>query len=159
MPRPPSRSSGGSTRTYEIQRYSGGRWMLDSVSDDKEMAVDVAKSLMTGKRVPSGVRVMAVRQYDDGQFSEVTVFRSTQLDEHNAEASIRKLRVEDEVKAFRELREFERQEQAEAEAEAAPQPHKTRKKGRFADIILAVQLAFGIGLTFTAIQMLRIVMR
>jgi len=152
MAPPPSRGSGGSTRTYEIQRYSGGRWMLDSVADDKEMAVAVAKSLTSGARAPASVRVMAVQQYEDGQFSEVTVYRSTPVDEHNAEAVVRKLKVEDEVKAFREQRDFERKHKDE------PPPPKTRKKGRFADVILAVQLAFGIGLTITAIQMLRIVM-
>ena len=152
MPRPPSRSSGVAMRTYEIQRYSGGRWVLDSVADDKEMAVAVAKSLTSGARAPSGVRVLAVQQYDDGQFSEVSVYRSTPLDEHNAEAAVRKLKVEDEVKAFREQRDFEHK----GKGEPPPTP---RKKRRFADVILAVQLAFGIGLTLTAIQMLRIVMR
>ncbi|HUN47872.1 MAG TPA: hypothetical protein VMU85_15180 [Stellaceae bacterium] len=153
MAPPPSKGSGGSTRTYEIQRYSGGRWMLDSVADDKEMAVAVAKSLTSGSRAASSVRVMAVQQFDDGQFSEVTVYRSTPIDDHNAEAVVRKLKVEDEVKAFREQRDFERKHKDDP-----PPAPKPRKKGRFADFILALQLAFGIGLTITAIQMLRIVM-
>ncbi|HTZ77473.1 MAG TPA: hypothetical protein VMC10_06190 [Stellaceae bacterium] len=153
MARPPNRRSGQTSRSYEIQRYSGGRWFLDSVADDKEMAVAVAKSLTSGARGPTSVRVMAVQQYEDGQFSEVTVYRSTPIDEHNAEASVRKLKVADEVKASREQREFERKHKDD------PPPAPARKKGRFADLILALQLAFGIGLTVTAIQMLRIVMR
>lgn len=150
---PPSNSVGGATRTYEIQRYSGGRWMLDSVADEKDMAIAVAKSLMGGTRGPSGVRVMSVQQNSNGEFSQVTVYRATPLDEHNAEAVVRKLKVQDEVKAFREQRDFEHKHKDD------PPPPPTRKKGRFADVILAVQLAFGIGLGITAIQMLRIVMR
>lgn len=157
MAPPPSNSVGGATRTYEIQRYSGGRWMLDSVADDKEMAVAVAKSLMSGTRGPSGVRVMSVQQNSNGEFSQVTVYRATPLDEHNAEAVVRKLKAQDEVKAFRQQRDFERKQKID-DPEPPPAPTK-RKKGRFADVILAVQLAFGIGLTLTAVQMLRIVMR
>ncbi len=96
---------------------------------------------------------MSVQQNSNGEFSQVTVYRATPLDEHNAEAVVRKLKVQDEVKAFREQRDFEHKHKDD------PPPPPTRKKGRFADVILAVQLAFGIGLGITAIQMLRIVMR
>ena len=36
--------------TYEIRKYTGGRWMLDSIFDDKDDAVDEAKSLMERSR-------------------------------------------------------------------------------------------------------------
>jgi len=139
------------TRSYEIQRYSGGRWVLDSVSDDKEVAVSMAKTLMDGTRSPSGVRVMSCQYNDDGTFSEFTVFRATPVDEHNAEAQTRRLKFEEEVKTARE----ERATRRRSERAAVP-PKKNR---RFNEVILALQLAFGIGITLTAIQMLRLALR
>lgn len=136
------------TRSYEIQRYSGGRWVLDSVSDDKEVAVSMAKALTDGPRAPAGVRVMSCQYNDDGTFSEFTVFRATPLDEHNAEAQARRIRVEEEVKTAREQRKRK-----------AKVPAPAKKQRRFSEVILALELAFGIGITLTALQMLRLALR
>jgi hypothetical protein len=140
------------SRSYEIQRYSGGRWVLDSVADDKDVAVSMARSLIEGVRAPAGVRVMSCQQNDDGTFSEFTVFRASPVDEHNAEATARRLKVEEEVRTFRE----QRHQKRDGQAAASP---KKKKSGRFKDVILAVQLAFGIGIMLTAFQVLRIAFR
>ncbi|HUK07461.1 MAG TPA: hypothetical protein VLX09_06305 [Stellaceae bacterium] len=139
------------SRSYEIQRFSGGRWVLDSVSDDKDVAVAMARALMESVRAPAGVRVMSCQQNDDGTFSEFTVFRASPVDEHNAEAQSRRLKVEEEVRNAREERAKDRKN------DLAGEPSSKRR--RFQDVILAVQLAFGIGITLTAIQMLRIALR
>jgi hypothetical protein len=140
-----------SVRSYEIQRFSGGRWVLDSVSDDKEVAVSMAKALMESTRAPAGVRVMSCQQNDDGTFNEFTVFRASPLDEHNQEAQSRRLKVEEEVKSAREQRQVARRRERTVEP--------IKKKQRFREVILALELAFGIGITLTAIQMLRIAFR
>jgi len=137
------------TRSYEIQRFAGGRWVLDSVSDDKEVAVTMAKALMEGSRTPTGVRVMSCQYNDDGTFSEFTVFRATPVDEHNAEAQTRRLKTEEEAKTAREQRGRRRNNRAEP----------PKKKRRFQEVMVALQLAFGIGITLTAIQMLRLALR
>jgi hypothetical protein len=139
------------SRSYEIQRFGGGRWVLDSVSDDKDVAIAMAKALMDGVRAPAGVRVMSCQQNDDGTFSEFTIFRASPVDEHNAEAQSRRLKVEEEVKSAREERASKRRNARVAETRP--------KRQRFQEVVLALQLAFGIGITLTAIQMLRIAFR
>ena len=137
-------------RSFEVQRFAGGRWVLDSVSDDKDVAVGMAKALMDGVRAPAGVRVMSCQYHDDGTFNEFTVFRASPVDEHNAEAQSRRFKIEEEAKSAREERQTRRKHAR------APGPPKKR---RFQEVILAVELAFGIGITLTAIQMLRIAFR
>jgi hypothetical protein len=74
-------------RTYEIQRLSGGRWVLDSVGDDKKVAIAMANALMKSGRAALGVQVMAVQRGADGQFSEVRVYRLTPEEQQSAEAA------------------------------------------------------------------------
>jgi hypothetical protein len=74
-------------RTYEIQRLSGGRWLLDSVGDDKKVAISMASALMKSGRAPLGVQVMAVQRGADGQFSEVRVYRLTPEEQQSADAA------------------------------------------------------------------------
>jgi len=102
-------------------------------------------------RAPAGVRVMSCQYNDDGTFNEFTVYRASPVDEHNVEAQTRRLRVEEEAKTAREQR------QARRRNERAAEPAK--KNRRFKEVVLALQLAFGIGITLTAIQMLRLAFR
>jgi len=139
-------------RSYEIQRFSGGRWVLDSVSDDKDAAVTVAKALMESVRAPAGVRVMSCQRNDDGTFSEFTVYRASPIDEHNAEATSRRLKAEEEIRSFREQRESEKR------ADRQPRAPK-QNRNRFKDVVLALELSVGIGITLAAVQMLRIALR
>jgi len=74
-------------RTYEVQRLSGGRWLLDSVGDDKKVAIAMANALMKSGRAPLGVQVMAVQRSADGQFSEVRVYRLTPEEQQAATAA------------------------------------------------------------------------
>lgn len=72
------------TRTYEIQRFANGRWLLDSVGDDKKVAVAMANALFKSGRAPMGVQVMAVQRGGDGQFSEMRIYRLTPGEEQSA---------------------------------------------------------------------------
>jgi hypothetical protein len=74
-------------RTYEVQRLSGGRWLLDSVGDDKKVAISMASALMKSGRAPLGVQVMAVTKKPDGQFSEVRIYRLTPEEQQSADAA------------------------------------------------------------------------
>lgn len=69
--------------SFELQKYGGGRWMLDSVYDDKELATTEAKSLLERFKAIPAVRVVAVAE-ENGQFREWTVFKQGITDDQQA---------------------------------------------------------------------------
>jgi hypothetical protein len=71
--------------SFELRKYAGGRWMLDSVYDDKDLATTEAKSLIEHFRTIPAVRVIAVAE-EDGQFREWTVFKQGMTDDQQAVA-------------------------------------------------------------------------
>jgi hypothetical protein len=74
--------------SFELRKYVDGRWVLDTIFDDKTEAVAEAKSLMTRSRSLAAVRVMAV-QDDESGFKEWTVYKQTMVDESNEQANQR----------------------------------------------------------------------
>lgn len=66
--------------SFELRKYGGGRWTLDSVYDDKELAATEAQSLMERFKAILAVRVVAVAE-ENGQFREWTVFKQGVMDE------------------------------------------------------------------------------
>jgi len=137
------------TRTYEVQRHTEGRWLVDSVSDDKDVAIELAKTLMSGRRPPSGVRVMAVMLTDSGTFSEVSVYRSTMLDQGREAAPKPKPKIEAKPARAGEQRDFKRSDRP-----PAPKP-----KGKFQNLIHTLQLALGIGVMLAGVEALYLMMR
>jgi len=67
-------------RNFEVQRRVGDRWMLDTVADDKQIAINLANALLKSGQGRQGVQVIAVLQAEDGQFKEVRVYRATPED-------------------------------------------------------------------------------
>jgi hypothetical protein len=149
MALPSARTSDAPAKTYEVQRYTQGRWTVDAVSDDKEMAIELAKSLMGARRPPSGVRVMSVMISDTGKFSEVSVYRSTMADQGREAAPAPKPKIEAKPKAQAESRDFKHSGQAPAAA----------KKSGFRKFLFALQMAFGLGVTLAAGEALYLMMR
>jgi hypothetical protein len=141
------------TRTYEIQKFSSGRWMLDSVADDKKVAVEMAAALMKSGRAPGGVQVMAVQRSQDGQFSEVRVHRSMPNDPQATEkpAAAPKVEAKPEVKKPIEIRDFKHSDQLDS----APEP----RKSRFKDLLLVLKIAFGLGLCAAMIEAFHLLAR
>ncbi|HUH85696.1 MAG TPA: hypothetical protein VLX85_13890 [Stellaceae bacterium] len=80
--------------TFEIRKYVGGRWLLDSVFDDKAVAVAEAKQLMERNTSLPGVRVVAVAEEAAGSFREWTVFRQMIVDDEQALQRAFQLRYE-----------------------------------------------------------------
>lgn len=138
------------SRTYEVQRYSFGRWTVDTVSDDKDVAIEMAKSVMSGRRPPSGVRVMAVELRDDGKFSEISVYRSTMIDQARSEPQAAKPKAASEPKAQNETRDFKHGARGLEEA---------KTKSGFKNLLRTLQLAFGLAATLAALQALHLLMR
>jgi hypothetical protein len=138
------------TRTYEVQRHSQGRWMVDSVTDDKDVAIEMAKSLMNGRRPPSGARVMAVELKDTGKFSEISVYRSTMADQSRDEAQPAKPKIEATAKANNETRDFKQG--------GRPQAPAKEKESGIKSLIRSLQLIFGLAATAAALEALHLLM-
>jgi hypothetical protein len=67
--------------TFEIRKFVSGRWLLDSVFDDKQYAIAEAKILAERTKAHNAIQVVAVTE-DNGQFREWTVFKhQVQADE------------------------------------------------------------------------------
>lgn len=103
--------------TFEIRKYTGGRWMLDSIFDDKDDAVDEAKSLMERSRGLTAIRVVAVANDETG-FKEWTVYKQSIVDGENEQATQRASQVRREVEAARAQR------KADTPPKAKPAPKK-----------------------------------
>ncbi len=109
-----------SARNFEIQRLSGGRWLLDSVSDDKQVAIAMANALMKSGRAPFGVQVMAVQKRPDGQFGEVRIYRLTPEEQKGAEATLAKSNVGSKPKLRVERQRDDANEAGRVRLRAAP---------------------------------------
>ena len=74
-------------RTYEIHILRNGRWKIDSVFDDKELALFEAQRMDGSGRYP-GVRVIE-EAFDeqDTNFSARTIFRGTKASQTSKKAS------------------------------------------------------------------------
>ena len=84
--------------SFELRKYVEGRWVLDTIFDDKTEAVAEAKSLMTRSRSLAAVRVMAV-QDDETGFKEWTVYKQTMVDSDNEQATQRAIQTRREARA------------------------------------------------------------
>jgi hypothetical protein len=135
------------TRSYEVQKFASGRWTLDSVSDDKEVAIAMARSLLASGRATLGVRVMSVQSNRDGQFSQITIFRQAPGEEPTQMTTTLKPRTQTEPARPQEKRDF---------AHSETRADSTAEKKRFADLILALKLAVGLGVALAAFQALRL---
>jgi hypothetical protein len=94
---------------YELQVLKQQRWQLDTVYDDKALAIDDARCIMAGKAPPPAVRVVAT-----GEENRV-VFKK----KAGGFASLREVRSRIDVRTPDEEERLRLQRLALAEAEAA----------------------------------------
>jgi hypothetical protein len=75
---------------YEIHTYRDGTWKIDSIFDDRDLAVLEAHRMERALRY-SGVRVIE-ETYDEATDKTVTrtIYRSSKADKHNAAAMQRR---------------------------------------------------------------------
>ena len=73
-------------KAFEIHIFREGKWKIDSIFDDFELAVFDARRMSESNRY-SGVRVIE-EIFDDntGETRSRTVFKGAALDDHNAKA-------------------------------------------------------------------------
>lgn len=86
---------------YELHTYLGGAWKIDSVFDDREIAIFEAQRVHDSGRF-SAVRVVEER-FDPAtdKTATKTVFRATKADDQNAETLERQKAVRREVQQAR----------------------------------------------------------
>jgi hypothetical protein len=75
---------------FEIHTFRSGQWKIDSVFDDKELAIYEAQRIEKAGRFPA-VRVIQEIYDEDTQRTSVrTVYRTSKVDAANVEASRRR---------------------------------------------------------------------
>lgn len=125
--------------SFELRKYVEGRWVLDTIFDDKTEAVAEAKSLMTRSRSLAAVRVMAV-QDDETGFKEWTVYKQTMVDSDNEQATQRAIQTRREARAA---------QPASRDGPAPPNKAKARKSAAswryYAGIMARVVVIIGAG--------------
>ena len=73
-------------KAFEIHTFHGGRWKIDSVFDDRELAIFEAKRMDTSTRY-AGVRVVEeIFDESNSQTATRTVYRGTRVAQANEEA-------------------------------------------------------------------------
>src|SRR5579875_1931248 len=71
-----------SLTSYELQTYQGGNWKIDSIYDDKDLALDMGKQLLSTRRA-TAVRVVE-EDFVDGKLKSRVIFRKSVVDGENA---------------------------------------------------------------------------
>ena len=109
--------------SYELQTFLGGVWKIDSVYDDREIAVYEAQRLHAGNRF-SAVRVVEEKfSPDAGKTVSKTVFRAAKTDETNVES------MENQKAARREVRAAKKTAPTKETRTAAVRPAPAKKSG------------------------------
>jgi hypothetical protein len=129
-------------RNYEVQRYASGRWMVDSVADEKEVALAMAQSLMKSGKAPHGLRVMAVQTKPNGEYSQITIYRRMPGEPEPAAGAPAKPAPKAEAKPEAEKRDFKH-------VDPPAKPAKAKKGGQ---ILLALKIAFIVGFAVVAFE-------
>lgn len=129
---------------YEIQAFIDGKWKIDSIFDDQELAVLQAKHLVTANRF-AGVRVVQEAFDEEEQKTKSrVVFRGSSMQQHNTDANQRQAEVRREVNQIRDERAVK-----EVQKEAVTQRVQAKKKENRALLLIgvraAVVLVFGAG--------------
>ncbi|HKT19772.1 MAG TPA: hypothetical protein VJR47_17105 [Stellaceae bacterium] len=154
MPTKPDKETGAAlsmpARTYEVQRLSQGRWIVDSVSDEKEMALMLAKSLANGKRGQGGVRVMSVMATERGKFSEISVWRSGQPEPVREAAPAPKAPPEAPAATVNQTGDFKH---------TGGHPAPPSETSPLRNVVYALQAAFGLGVSLAAAEAVYLLMR
>lgn len=108
-------------RAFEIHIYQGGRWNIDSIFDDRSLAMHEAQRMdRSGRYV--GIRVVEeVFNEDTDETSSRTIFRGSRIDQANTEHLERAKETRQEAMAHRRRRRTEQAGQRKKKARAAKQ--------------------------------------
>jgi hypothetical protein len=130
-----------SLKAYEIHTFQGGRWKIDSVFDDRDLAMFEAHRMEESGRHPA-VRVIEEEFDENTHKTKIrTIFRGTKVAEANAQTLERTREVREKVQQHRAQN---AQGKARKRVEAARR-EKARKSNPFRLIALfSVITLFGL---------------
>lgn len=119
-------------RCYEIQTFRDGKWKIEAVFDDLELATYDAERLFSGSSRPA-VRVIE-ETYDNatGTTSTRTMFRRTRMESHNQQ------KLEERKETRRQAHDARGERQVRKEKVVA---HKRKRQAERQTTGLAVKLA------------------
>jgi hypothetical protein len=137
----------GRAVTFELRKYVGGRWLLDSVFDDKAYAIEEAKALKERFKSIPAVWVVAVTE-EHGEFRESTVFRQSIVEEEPAIWKTVQTRPETQATAARTAN--------NGADTAAPKPRHKSAWAYYLQVGLGMVVVLAVGiLGFAALGLLR----
>jgi hypothetical protein len=138
----------GRAVTFELRKYVGGRWLLDSVFDDKAYAIEEAKALKERFKSVAAVSVVAVTE-EHGEFRESTVFRQSIVDDEPALWKTVQIRPDTQANAAR----VPADNGADA---AAPKPYRKSAWAYYLQLALGMVVVLAVGiLGVAALRLLR----
>lgn len=126
---------------YEIQAFIDGKWKIDSIFDDQELAVLQAKHLVAANRFPAVRVVQEAFDNEEQKTKSRVVFRGSTVQQHNVDANQRQADVRREVNQIRDeraVREVQQENIAKVTAAKKEQNRKLMGIGLRAVILLVV---------------------
>jgi hypothetical protein len=129
---------------YEIQTFSDGKWKIDAIFDDQELAVLQAKHLIAANRFPAVRVVQEAFDHDEQKTKSRVVFRSTTVQQHNTDANQRQADVRREVNQIRDER-ADREVKQEAVAKRTAVVKQQNRKLMWIGVRAVILLVCGAG--------------
>lgn len=129
-------------RAFEIQVYNAGKWNIDSIFDDRELALHEAQRMdHSGRHV--GVRVVEeVYDEEKDRTSSRTIFRGSRADDSNAQHLEKSADVRREAEADRRRRQLGRNAAARR---ARKKKAKKRKNLTYFVVTVCLIAVFALG--------------
>ena len=129
--------------SFEIHTFRDGAWKIDSVFDDRELAVSEAKRMEEKNRFGAIRVIEETYNVASNAVNTRTIYRSTKVDAENKEATSRQVANDKETKA--------RKRHAPAERERVRQDRKKaeidKTHGSYAGLILKLGFIIILGVT------------
>jgi hypothetical protein len=123
-------------RAYEIHIFTGGKWKIDSVFDDRDLALFEAQRMDDSGR-HAGIRVIEEEFDHSTQKSKVrTIFRGSKVEQSNAQAleKVKEARLQVAEQRAQLAQEKVRQREEAVRAERQRKSHPVRLIGLFSVI-------------------------
>jgi len=125
-------------KAFEIHTFQGGKWKIDSIFDDRDLALFEAQR-MDGSGRHAGIRVIEEEFDELTQKTKIrTIYRGTKVEQSNAQALEKSREVREQVAQQRVQQQQEkvRQREEAVKAEQARKSNPIRLIGLFGLIAL-----------------------
>ncbi|MFO1189221.1 MAG: hypothetical protein U1E97_06455 [Alphaproteobacteria bacterium] len=118
--------------SFEIHTFRDGAWKIDSIFDDRDLALSEAKRMEEKNRYGAIRVIEETFNVTSNSVNTRTIFRSTKVDTENREATTKKIANDKEMKARKMVAPAERIRLQKAREKAQAE----KKHGTYAGLIL-----------------------